>query len=90
MTTPTVNDLLATGQTLLQEVALRYAADHGLRPDTVAWEEQFDGWRLKVADAEHSIQMVFSCDEIEDFAAGGEGSRSSKVKIRNAFAQLTM
>jgi hypothetical protein len=29
-------------------------------------------------------------DEIIDFAEGGEGSCSSKVKIRNAFASLAM
>ncbi len=84
------NELLSSGQTLLKDVALRYATQHGLRPDTIEWDEQYDGWRLKVTTADHSIKVVFSKDEIEDFAAEGPGSKSSKVKIRNAFASLSM
>jgi hypothetical protein len=34
--------------------------------------------------------MVFSLDEIEDFAADSEGAKGSKRKIRDAFASLTM
>lgn len=87
---PESNDLLTTGQTLLQDVALRYATGHGLRPDTIEWDQQYDGWWLKVSDAEHSVKVVFSQDEIEDFAEQGPGSQGSKVKIRNAFASLAM
>lgn len=83
-------DALQTGQNLLQDVALRYANQHGLRPDQVEWEQQFDGWWLKVGDASHSVKVVFSAEEIEDFAQEGPGSKGSKVKIRNAFASLAM
>jgi hypothetical protein len=87
--TETTN-LLAAGQTLLKDVALFYATQHGMRPDTIEWTEQYDQWWLKVTTADHSVKVVFSRDEIEDFAADGDGSKSSKVKIRNAFAGLAM
>ncbi len=85
-----VSSQLQAGQTLLGEVALRYATQHGLRPDSIVWDQQFDGWWLRVTTADHSLKVVFSPDEIEDFAAEGAGSKGSKVKIRNAFAHLTM
>ena len=85
-----IDDQLSKGQDMLQEVALRYASQHGLRPDRVEWVQQFDEWWLKVLTDEHSIKVVFSQDEIEDFAAEGAGSKGSKVKIRNAFASLAM
>ncbi len=79
------------GQALLQEVALRYAAQHGLRPDRVEWEKLGgDEWWLKVTTAEHTVKVVFSPDEIADFATEGAGSKGSKVKIRNAFVSLAM
>lgn len=78
------------GKEMLQEVALRYASQHGLRPDTVEWVNMGYEWWLKVSDDDHSVKVVFSMDEIEDFATEGEGSKSSKVKIRNAFASLAM
>jgi hypothetical protein len=85
-----ITDLTSRGQSLLQEVALRYATQHGLRPDRIDWVRQFDEWWLTVTTADHSIRFVFSQDEIEDFAAEGPGSKGSKHKIRNAFASLTM
>lgn len=81
---------LLTGQDLLREVALRYAAGHGLRPDAAEWTKQYDEYWLTVSDADHSVKVVFSRDEIEDFAEEGPGSKGSKVKIRNAFASLAM
>ena len=79
------------GQEMLQEVALRYASQHGLRPDRVEWEKLGgDEWWLKVSTAEHTVKVVFSPDELEDFAMEGPGSQGSKVKIRNAFASLAM
>ncbi|HKI51858.1 MAG TPA: hypothetical protein VJ995_07275 [Geothermobacteraceae bacterium] len=82
-------DLLTTGQNLLKEVALRYAAGHGLHPEA-QWEQLYDEWWLKLSDADHLVKVVFSEDEIVDFAERGEGSTGSKVKIRNAFASLAM
>ena len=80
----------AAGRQLLQEVAARYAAQHGLRPERIEWDLQFDEWWLKVSTADHAVKVVFSADEIEDFAAEGPGSKGSKLKIRNAFASLAM
>lgn len=78
------------GKEMLQEVALRYASQHGLRPESVEWVNMGYEWWLKVSDTDHSVKVVFSIDEIEDFAIEGEGTNSSKVKIRNAFASLEM
>jgi hypothetical protein len=36
------------------------------------------------------VRVVFSGDEIEDYAADGDGAKGSKRKIRDAFAHLTM
>jgi len=87
---PQLHEQGEKGQDLLREVALRYATQHGLRPNTIEWEQQYDEWWLKVTTSHHSVKVVFSLDEIEDYAAGGEGSKGSKVKIRNAFASLAM
>jgi hypothetical protein len=79
------------GKELLREVALRYASQHGLRPEKIEWECPWgDEWWLKVITEHHSVKVVFSADEIEDFAGGGMGTQSSKAKIRNAFASLAM
>lgn len=78
------------GQKQLRDVARHYAAQHGLRPEAIDWVEQYDGWWLTVVDAQHTVRVVFSLDEIEDFAAQGDGARGSKLKIRNAFASLAM
>lgn len=78
------------GQEMLGEVALRYASQHGLRPEKVEWEEFGGEWLLRVETGEHSVKVVFSSDEIEDFADEGEGRASSKGKIRNAFASLAI
>lgn len=82
----------SAGQDRLKDVARHIAAQHGLRPDTIDWVEQYDGWWLTVTDAQHTVKVVFSLDEIEDFAADGDGAgaKGSKLKIRNAFASLTM
>ena len=78
------------GQDRLKEAAAFFATQHGLRPDTIEWVEQYDGWWLTVSDAQHTVRVVFSLDEIEDFAAGGDGAKGSKRKIRDAFASLAM
>lgn len=86
-----IHDQFTQGREFLRDVALRYASQHGLRPEKVEWVEMGgDEWWLKVTTAEHTVKVVFSADEIEDFAAGGEGSSGSKAKIRNAFASLAM
>ena len=85
-----LNALHLAGQEQLKEVARHIAAQHGLRPDTIEWSEFYDGWWLTVIDAQHTVRVVFSLDEIEDFAAGGEGANGSKCKIRDAFASLAM
>jgi hypothetical protein len=88
---PELDVHLSKGQELLQYVALRYASQHGLHPDKIDWIcPSGDEWWLQVTTAEHSVKVAFSPDEIIDFAEGGEGSSSSKVKIRNAFASLAM
>ena len=85
-----LNDLHLAGRERLEAVARHYAAQHGLRPETIEWIEQYDGWWLTVIDAQHTVRVVFSLDEIEDFAAEGDGSKFSKQKIRDAFASLAM
>jgi len=87
----TIEEQRSTGKEMLREVALRYAAQHGLRPDKVEWVELGgDEWWLKVATEQHSVKVVFSLDEIEEFADGGPGVSMTKAKIRNAFASLAM
>jgi hypothetical protein len=84
-------DLQSRGMDMLKAVALRYAAQHGLQPDRAEWVRLGgDEWWLKITTDQHAVKVVFSADEIEDFAAEGPGSRGSKVKIRNAFASLAM
>ena len=82
-------DQLEKGKTMLEEVALRYAAGHGLRPQ-IEWDDQGYQWLLRVSDAEHCVRLVFSPDEIEFFAEGLPEYKETKMKIRNAFAGLTM
>lgn len=84
-------DQRTIGKEMLKEVARRYASQHGLRPDMIEWVEQGgDEWWLKVSTEQHSVKVVFSLDEIEEFAGGGPETVSSKAKIRNAFAGLAM
>lgn len=85
-----LNALQRAGQDQLKDVARHIAAQHGLRPEAITWVEQYDGWWLTVTTPEHSVRVVFSLDEIEDFAAEGDGAKSSKRKIRDAFASLAM
>ena len=86
-----IEEQRSKGKEMLKEVALRYASQHGLRPERVEWVEQGgDEWWLKVSTEQHSVKVVFSLDEIEDFAGSGAGTGSSKAKIRNAFAGLAM
>ncbi|HEY5674676.1 MAG TPA: hypothetical protein VIR78_13275 [Malonomonas sp.] len=80
----------AKGKQLLQEVALRYASQHGLRPDHIAWDDLGYECGLKVISAEHTVRVVFSPDEIEVYAAEGAVDKDAKLKIRNAFASLSM
>jgi hypothetical protein len=78
------------GKELLQEVALRYATQHGLRPDTIEWVNQGYEWWLKIITADHTVRVAFSPDEIEEYAACGHVDKEAKVKIRNSFASLSM
>jgi len=85
----TFDDPRSAGQDRLKVVALRYANQHGLRPDRIEWVRQGgDEWWLKVITEQHDVKIVFSEDEIEDFAAEGPGAKDSKAKIRQAFASL--
>jgi hypothetical protein len=62
-----------------------------LRKNQIEWVEMGgDEWWLKVTTAEHTVKVVFSVEEIADFANGGEGASGSKAKLRNAFASLAM
>jgi hypothetical protein len=81
---------LNQGKTMLEEVARRYAAGHGQRPDTVEWVNQGYEWLLRVNDAEHTVRVVFSPDEIAMFAEDLPENRETRMKIRNAFASLSM
>ncbi len=83
-------DQFEKGKAMLEEVALRYAADHGLRPDKVEWDNQGYEWLLRVIDATHTVRVIFSPDEIEFFAEDLPENRETKMKIRNAFASLSM
>ena len=79
------------GKEMLKEVALRYASQHGLHPDKIVWENRGgDEWLLRAETSAHSVKIVFSMEEIEDFPGGGPDVASSKSKIRNAFASLSM
>ncbi|SHJ45157.1 hypothetical protein SAMN02745165_02420 [Malonomonas rubra DSM 5091] len=78
------------GKQMLEEVALRYAEGHGLRP-TVEWVDQGYEWLLRLNTDEHTVRVGFSIDEIEFFVDGSaEENRDTKMKIRNAFASLSM
>jgi len=83
-------NLLDKGKEMLAEVARSYAGDHGLQPDSLEWEDQGYQWMLKVIDADHTVRLIFSPDEIEFFAEVPEENRETRMKIRNAFASLSM
>ena len=85
-----MSEMFNKGQSMLEEVARRYAGDHGLRPDRVEWENQGYEWLLRVVDDQHTVRVVFSPDEIEFFAEDLPENRETKMKIRNAFASLSM
>ena len=85
-----MSEMFNKGQSMLEEVARRYAADHGLRPDRVEWDNQGYEWLLRVVDDQHTVRVVFSPDEIEFFAEDLPENRETKMKIRNAFASLSM
>lgn len=79
------------GKQMIQDVALRYAGQHGLQPDSVEWINQGYEWLLRVNTEKHTVRVGFSMDEIEFFAEGSpEENKGTKVKIRNAFASLSM
>jgi hypothetical protein len=82
-------EMLNKGKAMLAEVALAYAGDHGLHPD-VAWENQGYEWLLRVSDETHTVRLVFSPDEIELFVEDLPENRETRLKIRNAFAGLSM
>ena len=82
--------LQIAGQARLEEVARHYANQHGLRPDVIEWIEQYDEWWLTVSDAQHTVRVVFSLDEIEEFAEESDGAKFSRHKLRDAFASLAM
>ena len=87
----TRDELRSRGMEALKNVALRYAAQHGLQPEVADWVLLGgDEWWLKIVTARQSVKVVFSPDELEDFGAEGPGARGSKLKIRNAFAGLSM
>lgn len=86
-----IKDQGSKGKELLEEVALRYATQHGLRPDKIEWINQGFDWMLRVCTEEHTVRVAFSADEIEFFAEGSpEENKGTKIKIRNAFASLSM
>lgn len=84
------DDQIIKGKELLQEVALRYATQHGLRPDSVEWDDLGYESCMKVITTEHTVRVVFSPDEIEVYAAEGAVDKEAKLKIRNAFGSLSM
>lgn len=86
-----MTDLMSKGKKQLEEVALRYAAGHGLQPDTIEWVDQGFEWLLRISTTEHTVRVAFSADEIEFFPEGtSEENKGTKIKIRNAFASLSM
>ena len=86
-----MEDLHRKGKEMLEEVARRYAGQHGLQVAELEWALLGgDEWWLKVVTERQTVKVVFSRDEIEDFAGEGFGSKGTKLKIRNAFAGLTM
>lgn len=78
------------GRSRLEETARQYAGDHGLRPVTLEWVDHGFEWMLKVIDAEHTVRVAFSADEIAMFAEDLPENRGTRRKIRNAFASLSM
>ena len=80
---------LAKGKALLVDVALGYARDHGLSPD-IEWVDVGFEVMLKLEDGQHAVRVMFSPDEIAFFAELEGDDRETKMKIRNAFASLSM
>jgi hypothetical protein len=78
------------GKQMLEETALKYAAQHGLREQTIEWVDHGFEWMIKVVDEIHTVRVSFSPDEIEFFAEDLPENRETKMKIRNAFASLSM
>ena len=81
---------LDRGKAMLEDIARRYAGDHGLRPDTVEWIDQGYEWLMKVIDARHTVRVGFSPDEIAMFVEDLPENRETKRKIRDAFASLSI
>jgi len=80
---------LIQGKAMLEEVALGYARDHGLNLD-VEWVDIGFEIMLRLSDETHTVRMMFSADEIAFFAEDDPANRDTKMKIRNAFAGLSM
>jgi len=84
-----MSEMIDKGKLMLEEVALGYARDHGLHP-SAEWVNQGGDWMLRLADAQHTVRLLFSPDEIVFFAELEGDDRATKMKIRNAFAGLSM
>ncbi len=80
---------LALGKAMLVDVALGYARDHGLDPE-VEWVDVGFEVMLRLDDGQHTVRVMFSPDEIAFFAEVEAEDRETKMKIRNAFASLSM
>jgi hypothetical protein len=75
---------------MLAEVAMRYARQHGMNSATVSWEETTEDQHLLLVETgTQTVVIPFSIDEIEDFP-GGTGTDTTKRKIRDKFAGLSM
>ena len=83
------DELMEKGKSMLEQVALGYAKDHGLAP-VAEWEDLGYEWLLRLVDDQHTVRVGFSPDEIAFFAETEEVDRETKMKIRNAFAGLSM
>ncbi|PLX74090.1 MAG: hypothetical protein C0615_09715 [Desulfuromonas sp.] len=84
-----MSEKLDKGKAMLEEVALGYAKGHGLTP-AVEWEDLGFEWMLRLSDDDHTVRVGFSPDEIEFFAEDLPENKETKMKIRNAFASLSM
>lgn len=83
------DEQLNKGKAMLEAVALDYARGHGLTPEA-EWVNQGLEWMLRLEDDQHTVRLMFSSDEIEFFVEDDPLNRETKMKIRNAFASLSM
>ena len=85
-----MSEQLEQGKKLLEETALDFAAQHGLREEAVEWVDHGFEWMLKIIDEQHTVRISFSPDEIEFYVEEQPENRVTRKRIRNAFASLTM